>query len=52
MRRLTFSEIMEYETFSTNLIQSILYGLSERYFVWVCKRKYNRYCEAMKFLNK
>lgn len=48
--KLTFEEVMEYETFSCSLLVSFLYQISTAYFVWVCQRKYKRYLEAKEAL--
>jgi len=47
---ITFDEVLEYESFSCSLLQSLLYMISTRYFVWVCQRKYKRYSEAKELL--
>lgn len=49
MNKLSEKDILEYEVFSCNLIQSYFYLIFPKYHRWVMKRKLKRYYEFINY---
>lgn len=49
---LTLQQVMDYENFACNLFMSFVYATFTDYFIWVCRRKHNRYLQSLKMFKQ